>query len=183
MTFKWPWQYDFPPFFTLQQTLVTKEKQLEAWSQLVIDYAQHNKIYTLDVAETSFKKNCFQVSPISYSNKIIGRLSLEGIRAVFDYLEQKRHLEWLDASKSRCHIYWRRPDEWATLIYEWAVSNGLLNTPCTLYEITNGDDTVQESFYGLEKDVLLKALRSLEVQRRAQLMNIGTDIEGVKFLQ
>ncbi|KAK6035081.1 hypothetical protein COOONC_27417 [Cooperia oncophora] len=75
------------------------------------------------------------------------------------------------------------PNEWAALIYAWAVSNGLLNTPCTLYEIAHGDDTVQESFYGLEKDVLVKALRSLELQRRAQLMNIGTESEGVKFLQ
>lgn len=37
--------------FRLQQTLVTREKQLETWASLVIDYAQHNKIYTLEVAE------------------------------------------------------------------------------------------------------------------------------------
>ncbi|VDL76014.1 unnamed protein product [Nippostrongylus brasiliensis] len=166
MTFKWPWQYDFPPFFTLQHTLVTREKQLETWASLVIDYTQHNKIYTLDVAEVAN-------SELFYNQKLNRRLSPEGIRAVFDYLEQKKHVEWIDIVKTRCHIYWRRPDEWAALIYSWAVSNGLLNTPCTLYEIAHGDDTVQESFYGLEKDVLVKALRSLELQRRAQLMNIG----------
>lgn len=176
MTFKWPWQYDFPPFFTLQRTLVTREKQLETWASLVIDYTQHNKIYTIDVAEVAN-------SELFYNQKLNRRLSSEGIRAVFEYLEQKKHIEWLDVGKTRCHIYWRRPDEWAALIYTWAVSNGLLNTPCTLYEIAHGDDTVQESFYGLEKDVLVKALRSLELQRRAQLMNIGTESEGVKFLQ
>ena len=37
--------------FSLQPTLVTREKQLEAWARLVLDYAQHNKIYTLDVSE------------------------------------------------------------------------------------------------------------------------------------
>ncbi|KAK6725468.1 hypothetical protein RB195_004039 [Necator americanus] len=153
MTFKWPWQYDFPPFFTLQQTLVTKEKQLETWASLVIDYAQHNKIYTLDVAEIAN-------SELFHNQKLNRRLSPEGIRAVFDYLEQKKHVEWLDITKTRCHIYWRRPDEWAALIYAWAVSNGLLNTPCTLYEIAHGDDTVQESFYGLEKDVLSRKVSS-----------------------
>ncbi|XGW23311.1 hypothetical protein V3C99_005498 [Haemonchus contortus] len=147
MTFKWPWQYDFPPFFTLQPTLATREKQLETWASLVIDYAQHNKIFTLDVAEVAN-------SELFYNQKLNRRLSPEGIRAVFDYLEQKKHVEWIDIVKTRCHIYWRRPDEWAALIYAWAVSNGLLNTPCTLYEIAHGDDTVQESFYGLEKDVL-----------------------------
>ncbi|VDN30855.1 unnamed protein product [Gongylonema pulchrum] len=90
------------------------------------------------------------------------------------------HIDWLDKGKNRCHIYWRRPEEWASLIYEWAVSNGLLNTPCTLYEITQGDDVAQESFYGLDKDVLLKALVILVEQRRAQLLNIGTEAEGVK---
>ncbi|KJH45087.1 tRNA methyltransferase complex GCD14 subunit [Dictyocaulus viviparus] len=162
-------------FFRLQQTLVTKEKQLETWASLVIDYTQHNKIYTIDVAEAAN-------SELFHNQKLNRRLSPEGIRAVFEYLEQKKHIEWLDIGKTRCHIYWRRPDEWAALIYGWAVSNGLLNTPCTLYEITHGDDTVQESFYGLEKDVLLKALRSLELQRRAQLMNIGTESEGVCFV-
>lgn len=27
--------------------------QLEAWAKLVIDYAQHNKIYSLDIAEAT----------------------------------------------------------------------------------------------------------------------------------
>ncbi|VDO28565.1 unnamed protein product [Haemonchus placei] len=162
--------------FSLQPTLATREKQLETWASLVIDYAQHNKIFTLDVAEVAN-------SELFYNQKLNRRLSPEGIRAVFDYLEQKKHVEWIDIVKTRCHIYWRRPDEWAALIYAWAVSNGLLNTPCTLYEIAHGDDTVQESFYGLEKDVLVKALRSLELQRRAQLMNIGTESEGLSHCQ
>ncbi|PAV85334.1 hypothetical protein WR25_22836 [Diploscapter pachys] len=176
MTFKWPWQYDFPPFFTLQPTLVTREKQLEAWARLVLDYAQHNKIYTLDVSECA-------TTELFNNQKLNRRLSAEGVKAVFDYLEQHKHVEWLDSSKTRCHIYWRRPDEWGSLVYEWAVGNGLLNTPCTLYEITQGDDTVQESFHGLEKEVLLKALRSLEAHKKAVLLNINSDNEGVKFLQ
>ncbi|VDM72076.1 unnamed protein product [Strongylus vulgaris] len=124
-------------YFSLQQTLVTREKQLETWASLVIDYTQHYKIFTLDVAEVAN-------SELFHNHKLNRRLSPEGIRAVFDYLEQKKHVEWIDLAKTRCHIYWRRPDEWAALIYAWAVSNGLLNTPCTLYEIAHGDDTVQE---------------------------------------
>lgn len=176
MSFKWPWQYEFPPFFTLQKTLITREKQLEAWSQLVIDYCEFYKIYTINIADISNSE--------LFVNSVLNRkLPADGIRAVFEFLEHKRHIDWLDKYKNRCHIYWRRPEEWATLIYGWAVSNGLLNTPCTLYEITQGDDVTQESFYGLDKDVLLKALRILVDQRRAQLLNIGTEAEGVKFLQ
>ncbi|VDN50269.1 unnamed protein product [Dracunculus medinensis] len=175
MTFKWPWQYEFPPFFTLQTTLVTREKQLEAWSRLVIDYCQFHKIYTLNIADISN-------SELFINANLNRKLSPAGVRAVFDYLEHKKHVDWLDQSKNQCHIYWRRPEEWAALIYEWAVSNGLLNTPCTLYEITQGDDVADESFFGLDKSVLLKSLAILVDQRRAQLLNIGSEAEGVKFL-
>uniref|UniRef100_A0A8R1TNP5 Vacuolar protein-sorting-associated protein 25 n=1 Tax=Onchocerca volvulus TaxID=6282 RepID=A0A8R1TNP5_ONCVO len=172
MSFKWPWQYEFPPFFTLQTTLVTREKQLEAWSRLVVDYCQFHKIYTVDLADISN-------SELFVNSTLNRKLSLDGVRIVFDYLEHTRHIDWLDKNKNRCHIYWRRPEEWAILIYEWAVSNSLLNTPCTLYEITQGDDVTQESFYGLDKDVLLKSLAVLVEQRRAQLLNIGTGTEGL----
>uniref|UniRef100_A0A0R3RI65 Vacuolar protein-sorting-associated protein 25 n=1 Tax=Elaeophora elaphi TaxID=1147741 RepID=A0A0R3RI65_9BILA len=172
MSFKWPWQYEFPPFFTLQTTLITREKQLEAWSRLVVDYCQFHKIYTVDLADISN-------SELFVNNTLNRKLPLDGVRVVFDYLEHKRHIDWLDKNKSRCHIYWRRPEEWAILIYEWAVSNSLLNIPCTLYEITQGDDVAQESFYGLDKDVLLKSLAVLVEQRRAQLLNSGTGTEGI----
>ncbi|VDN95115.1 unnamed protein product [Brugia pahangi] len=157
--------------FSLQTTLITREKQLEAWSRLVVDYCQFHKIYTVDLTDISN-------SELFVNSALNRKLSLDGVRVVFDYLEHKRHIDWLDKTKNRCHIYWRRPEEWAILIYEWAVSNSLLNTPCTLYEITQGDDVTQESFYGLDKDVLLKSLAVLVDQRRAQLLNSGTGTEG-----
>ena len=36
----WPWQYSFPPFFTLQPHAPTREKQIQAWKYLVISYCQ-----------------------------------------------------------------------------------------------------------------------------------------------
>ncbi|CAK5075294.1 unnamed protein product [Meloidogyne enterolobii] len=53
MTFQWPWQYDFPPFFTLQPNLQTRDKQLKSWSRLVLDYCQFNKIYSANFEEIS----------------------------------------------------------------------------------------------------------------------------------
>jgi ESCRT-II complex subunit VPS25 len=35
------------------------------------------------------------------------------------------NLEWIDPKlKRRCHIFWRSPEEWGTLIYAWANDNG-----------------------------------------------------------
>jgi len=51
---------------------------------------------------------------------------------------------------------------------------------CTLFELTDGDETENESFHGLEKDILIKAIRTLEKNGRAELL-ITNELEGVKF--
>lgn len=175
MNFQFPWQFDFPPFFTIQPNLATREKQLEAWSRLIIDYCQHNKIYSIDLDEIS-KSDLFN------NTKLNRRLDSSGIRIVFDYLEQQKHVEWKDKAKRRCNIYWRRPDEWGQLIYEWASSSGLLNTIVTFYDLTQGEDTLDESFHGLDRDILIKAIQSLETQKRAVFIENDCERAGVKFL-
>ncbi|KAI2658886.1 Vacuolar protein-sorting-associated protein 25 [Labeo rohita] len=114
MSFEWPWQYNFPPFFTLQPNVDTRQKQLAAWCSLVLSYCRHRKLYTLDVLEA-------QESPVFNNKKIERKLSVEAIQVVFEELRKKGNLEWLDKNKSRCLIMWRRPEEWGKLIYQWAL--------------------------------------------------------------
>ena len=52
-----------------------------------------------------------------------------------------------------------------------------MNTVCTLFELTNGVDTTEEEFYGLDESLILASLRTLEASRKAELI----DREGVKF--
>ena len=78
MTFSWPWQYSFPPFYTcvknigicilkwnyclffivysnerLQPNVETERKRLEAWKTLILDYCRFHKIYLLDIEESA----------------------------------------------------------------------------------------------------------------------------------
>lgn len=175
MSFQWPWHYDFPPFFTIQPNLATREKQLKAWTRLVLDYCQFNKIYAINLEEVSN-------SDLFNNRRLNRRLDRSGIRIVFECLEQQKYIEWGDKAKTSCHIYWRRPEDWGQLIYDWANSIGLLNSVVTFYEITKGEDTAQESFYGLDKDVLLKSLQSLEDKGKAVLIEIDGEKGGVKFI-
>lgn len=62
--FEWPWQYAFPPFFTLQPNSDTRSKQLEAWCELVLAYYRANRTYIMDVTEVS------QSSPLFCNSKI-----------------------------------------------------------------------------------------------------------------
>ena len=62
-SFQWPWQYEFPPFFTVQPNTDTRSKQLDAWCDLVLSYHRATKSYLLDVNEA-------QSSPLFYNSKI-----------------------------------------------------------------------------------------------------------------
>uniref|UniRef100_A0A8C6Q139 Serine/threonine-protein kinase WNK4 n=1 Tax=Nothobranchius furzeri TaxID=105023 RepID=A0A8C6Q139_NOTFU len=115
MSFEWPWQYHFPPFFTLQPNVDTRQKQLAAWCSLVLSYCRHHKLYTLDVMEA-------QESPVFNNKKMERKLSVEAIQVVFEELRKKGNLEWLDKNKTRCLVMWRQPEEWGKLMYQW-VSN------------------------------------------------------------
>ncbi|CAJ0966387.1 unnamed protein product [Ranitomeya imitator] len=82
MGFEWPWQYNFPPFYTLQPNVDTRQKQLSAWSSLVLSYCRHNKLYTMNVME-------IQESPLFNNKKIQRKLSLESVQVVLEELRKK----------------------------------------------------------------------------------------------
>ena len=106
------------------------------------------------------------------------RLSGEAIVIILQNLETRGNLEWIDKTKKRAHIYWRSPEEWGALIYTYVKGRGMINTVCTFYELTEGSDTVDQKFHGLENELLIKSLKTLELQRKAEIF---ADDEGVKF--
>lgn len=53
------------------------------------------------------------------NQKINRKLNPEAIRAIFEDLVDRGNAEWQDKEKRRITIYWRRPEEWGNLIYQW----------------------------------------------------------------
>jgi len=166
-----PWQLRFPPFYTLQPNLETRKKQLEAWRTIVLDFCQKRGFTSWDLTEAANSELFNNVA-------IQRRLSKEALKAVFKELEENGNLEWTDKACTRCHIYWRSPDEWGTLIYNFVKGRGQTNAVCTLYELTEGPDVVGQPFHGLDEMVLVKSLKTLEVQKKAEIF---PNNEGVKF--
>ncbi|XP_025031050.1 vacuolar protein-sorting-associated protein 25 isoform X2 [Python bivittatus] len=119
-------------------------------------------------------------SPIYFLNYGTGKLPLESILVVLEELRKKGNLEWLDKNKSSFLIMWRCPEEWGKLIYQWVLKNGLTNSVFTLYELSNGEDTEEEEFHGLEESVLLRALQALQQEHKAEIFTLN-DGRGVKF--
>jgi ESCRT-II complex subunit VPS25 len=47
----------------------------------------------------------------------------------------------LDKTKQRWLVYWHTLEEWGDIIYNWAQENGFVGSVCTLFELTQGEDT------------------------------------------
>jgi ESCRT-II complex subunit VPS25 len=95
--------------------------------------------------------------------------------------------EWIgdnNDTKTACRILWRKPNELATDIYEWAVSTGNIGSGgiCTIYELHSGEDVHGMSFQGIDEDLLRRALTILEDDNKCTIFKGETSSEdGIKF--
>jgi ESCRT-II complex subunit VPS25 len=176
-TFQWPWQYDFPPFYTLQTNLDTRSKQLDAWCDLVLAYYRHIRGFTMDITEA-------QSSQLFNNAKINRKLSIDMIQVILDELVKKGNVEWEDSNKTRCLVMWRSPQEWGKLIFQWACDQGLGSSVCTLYEVYLGEYASDQEFYNMEPWMVKKAIMALALEGKAEYIpgsNPDDSDAGVKF--
>ncbi|KAL4713826.1 hypothetical protein ACJJTC_015480 [Scirpophaga incertulas] len=157
----------------LQPHAETRAKQLAAWQNLIIEFLKAHKQSTLDVRET-------HSSPLFNNTAIKRRLSQESLLVILQDMEKSGKATPLDKNKNVWEIYWHSLDEWGEMVYNWASKNGLNNSVCTLFEIREGENTVDEEFHGLDMNVLVKALKNLQVKGKCELME-SEDNQGVKF--
>jgi ESCRT-II complex subunit VPS25 len=145
---EWPWQYSFPPFFTLQVNEDTKKKQIDAWCDLVLVYCKLNHLFQIDLVES-------QNSELFSNKKIDRKCSFDLINIIVDELIKRGRAEWLSnessgkilknfAPKSQVFIFWQTVDEWARIIYEYVKRKALQNTVCTFYELIDSKDNQNE---------------------------------------
>ena len=165
--------YHFPPFFTIQPVLSTREKQLAQWRELLLKYHTDNKITTLVLHDCPLWKN----------TAINRQLTKEEVQIVVEDLIQSGYGEWEDdRTKTRVRILWRRPEQLASDIYDWAVRNGNVNSICTVYELHSGEDVNGMSFEGVDEELLRRALGVLEDQGKCAMFQGETSEEdGIKF--
>jgi ESCRT-II complex subunit VPS25 len=174
--FAFPKSYSFPPFFSPQPTLQTRTAQLRKWSILVQKYCRHQRIFELSIIDALD-------TPLFHNTALKKRLSLKDAKEVIDYMissESDERAEWLSPEKASAWIWWRKPEEWANLIAAWVEDTGHKGVVLTLYEITEGEATEKQEFYGMDSRVLQKSLTTLVKKGKAQVF--GTDDQqGVKF--
>lgn len=140
-----------------------------------MSYHTQKKIKTLIVHECPLWKNEQIHRQLVFPNEVM---------TVMEDFVNSGHGEWEDpASKTRCRILWRKPDQLATDIYHWAETNGHVGSVCTVYELHSGEDVNGMSFEGVDEELLRRALSLLESQGRCALFKGDTsDADGIKFM-
>ena len=174
--FAFPKSYSYPPFFSPQPTLQTRQAQLRKWSILVQKYCRHYRIYELSIIDGL-------ETPLFYNAALKKRLSLKDAKEVIEYMtspEGDGRAEWLSPEKASAWIWYRKPEEWASMIAGWVEETGQKGVVLTLYELVDSEATEKQVFYGLDLRVLQRALTTLVKKGKAQVF--GTDDQqGVKF--
>lgn len=95
-------------------------------------------------------------------------------------------------------IYWRKPEEWGQIIYDWVSSKptrsremlirqisdtGQTGSILTFYELTEGDLAETTEFRGLDSAIMRKALEGLVKRGKAQIIKGDESSgDGVRFL-
>ncbi|CAO3659695.1 unnamed protein product [Umbelopsis vinacea] len=185
-TYKFPAIHDFPPLYTRQPTESTWQSQVKEWERIILAYYRSHRLYRLNIAEATVPGAC----PLFENLRIKRRLSLETLEEIVNEMVRKGLAEWITDSKSNAKsartqalIYWRKPDEWASLLWNWVNEQGQNNSIMTVYEIANGELAEGTEFYEMDTAVLMKALEVLSAKGNAQIFTGTGDVDsiGVKF--
>ncbi|KAJ4962162.1 hypothetical protein NE237_022101 [Protea cynaroides] len=171
--FKPPHFFNYPPYFTLQPLKDTQQKQVQLWKELILDYCRTQKIFVIGL-EDDF--------PL-FSNSAIERSLSHEARDIFlSGLVSDGRAEWMDKGHKKCLILWLRIQDWADCILRFVKDNGLEDSVMTVEEIRSGIESQGTELHGMDRTVLMRALRMLEQKGKlAMFKGSSADDEGVKF--
>lgn len=189
--FTFPKIHSFPPLYTKQPNLTVQEKQLESWSDLVLNYCQYYRITSLSQAGLPLTSQNPQLKleqlPLLFENKDIDRRVNDEFRnTIFKYLVNKLHkAEFINPKKQEegIFVWWRPLLEWASSLYNHMSDTGQTGTVFTLFELTSSNELgLPESLRNIDPAVMIRILQSMVKQGRTQLIMEDGDIGGAKFI-
>lgn len=171
--FQWPYFYNYPPYFTLQPVKDTREKQIQVWKEFILKYCKHHKVFILHLEDDI---------PLFFNASIDRKLTYEARELLLGALVSEGRAEWLDKGHRKCLIHWRKIQDWAETILKFVRDHGMEDGVMTIEEIRSGDETRGSDLAGMDRTVLIRALKHLEQRGKAAVFK-GTseDDEGVKF--
>ncbi|SCW03718.1 LAFE_0G16688g1_1 [Lachancea fermentati] len=174
--------YSFPPLYTCQPNALIRQQQLDTWCELILEFAKTNKAWCMS-QEGTIVTNSEQASsiPSIFVNEQIQRSAAAPfIEEIWSKMLQSEKA--IRSSKSTYIILWKSLDSWSSLILQWCESSGKLNQVITLYELTEGDETLDWEFHGMDIELCEKCLLKLCDRGRATMLKDQGKVMGVKIV-
>ena len=171
---------DKPYFYTLQEHLPTRRKQLEAWAALTLAHFQREGV-------REFSRGRMEADDFALFNnaQIRRRLNAEFVRLLLQELKTAGKIEFRDAAEDVFFVYTHNVEELAEAIHKWARDSGRTNRIETLLFLAGDEETKGQIFWGYPVEVLLKAARFLAAKGRADVIELEERSSaakmGVKF--
>jgi hypothetical protein len=103
------WMYHIPP------RKEDKSLWAEEWGDFLLEWAQEKGIHVLSISHF--------LDEIPF-NEMLGKV--DAFRMIGDTLVEKEVADWLDRGRRQLRVYWRPLEEWADIVYEWALKTGNL---------------------------------------------------------
>jgi ESCRT-II complex subunit VPS25 len=174
--FSFPSFYSYPPYFTLQPNEESRQRQLQLWRKLVVQYCEATRTFVL---------NLDQEESAIFTNKSIDRnLGREGRELVCDGLVQNEQALWLppEKAKQRCLVTRVPIRIWAQTILR-VVNDRFTTKTMALVNLYSGEDVQGTELDGLPEELVLRALKALKAEGKVALFSLddGSGAQGVKF--
>ncbi|CAI4839196.1 BGP_1a_G0030420.mRNA.1.CDS.1 [Saccharomyces cerevisiae] len=187
--------YSFPPLYTRQPNSLTRRQQISTWIDIILQYCKTKKIWYMSVDGTvindneldsgstdnddskKISKNLFNNEDIQRSvpqvfiDEIWSQMTKEGKCLPIDQSGRRSS----NTTTTRYFILWKSLDSWASLILQWFEDSGKLNQVITLYELSEGDETVNWEFHGMPESLLYYCLKPLCDRNRATMLKDEND--------
>ncbi len=169
-----------PYFYTLQDHLPTRQKQLGIWANLTYKFFLKQNI-------TEFSRSRMELDDfLLYNNtRINRRLDKAFIELILNQLANSHKIDFKDSNKETFHVYKISIEDLADAIYKWAKYAAKIGKTATLQELSNHDDMKDQIFWGMPEEVLLKACKELAKNNKLDLIDLGGEGNvndmGVKF--
>ncbi|PIL24802.1 hypothetical protein GSI_12688 [Ganoderma sinense ZZ0214-1] len=167
-----------PPFFTQQPSPSSRKIATDNWTRLILSYARHQKLFVLRTEDADIPGG--EWDDVLSNPRINRKIRAPHLAAVIAHMVATDQAVYDPPNQtSAVLLYWRTPEEWAQVLYDWASSTGHLNTIMTFYEIV--EPPVPSPLSDLPLPILRKAIAVLAKSSRAQVIAVA-DGEGVRFL-
>lgn len=192
---QYPPIYSFPPLYTRQPNQITRNKQIDTWSQLIITTAQSLSAWEIDqtgrfkVSNDKDKKSIFNNEDINRSvsqvfiDEILSSMLSKAQLLVKD--DPKRKIKVVSSNGNtelEFFVLWKSLDAWGSMLLEWFEMCGKLSQVVTLYELGDGDESVGWEFHGMPSGLLVECLKVLVRRGRATLIKDEDKYIAVKVV-